>query len=67
MILPGVLLPPAIPEWMRQKVGSYANPIIIEGLGAPLAVELRSFINIDSVRYAWRGILGCWFWGAQGW
>ena len=40
----------AVPSWLRNKRGSYENPIIIEGLGPANSVIFRTYLNIENVR-----------------
>ncbi|PRW44629.1 Right handed beta helix region [Chlorella sorokiniana] len=51
IILPGTFLPAQVPSWLRNKRGSFANPIIVEGQGAPSSIVFRTYLNIENVSY----------------
>ncbi|KAI7845684.1 hypothetical protein COHA_000798 [Chlorella ohadii] len=42
----------AVPSWLRNKRGSYANPIIVEGLGKPASIIFRTYLSVENCRQA---------------
>lgn len=40
----------AVPSWLRNKRGSYANPIIVQGQGNPSSVLFRTYLNVENVK-----------------
>lgn len=40
-----------MPNWLRNKRGSYANPIIVEGQGNPGSILFKTYLNVENVRW----------------